>query len=235
MGRRQVRVAAIEKQLPAHMMQPEPQWREIEEVLVHERPIPVGVGSHVTVKQPLPHMPEVHGEKGSPDMFEMSSAEGITELEFEPAPDLPIPISVYVEESRNGDLMIRGFGTKVTTCPGNTTPATCILTGSARERHEFRITNEDPTNAIRIAPRQDLISQGWLLLANTTSEPIPVQTEVYAQSTAATPVQVSILSVYEQVFFTGSQPRSRKRHRRRMMAAALQEAERMTRRIEGIE
>lgn len=235
MDRRRLRTEAIEKTLPETLLPtPEPHFKQVDDVLVHEREIPTGVGAHPTQKTPLPHMPEVHGENAQADYHQMRPTEGMVELEFEEPPEFATPISVYVEESRDGDLMIKGFSTKVTSVPANTAAPAVILSGSSRERLYVVITNEDATNGIRIGSQQAMVNgDGWLIPKGVTTEPLPIQTEIWAQSTASAAVQVSILVVYEQVFMTGAKPHSRKRRNKGLFKQAEDEAQRLARRIEG--
>lgn len=236
MNRRILRLQGQTKNLPMPGQQPEPNWKGVEAATNVPRPVPVSVGSHATQKTPLPHMPEVHGEKALPDYHEMRGTEATTELEFEPAPEFPSPISVYVEESRNGDLMIRGFSTKITTVPDNTGIATCILSGSSRERSEVRIIVETAGKAIRIGPTQDLAQTQGFRITNgigPEGDALPIQTEIWAISNDASTITVSILCVYEKVFFSGAQPHSRKRRHRKLLEAAQIEAADLAARMQG--
>jgi len=234
MDRRQLR---LRQQVPAPApdpeQEPEPHYKSVEAAVSVQRPVNETVTGRATQKTPLPHMPEVNGERARPDGFEYASREGTTILEFEEPPDVPLPISVYLEESRNGDLMIRGFATGRTTAPGSGSAPTCILGGSARERVELRLTNEDPTNGIRIAADQTLVNDGWLIPANTTPEPFTFQTGVWAISAATQAVAVSYLVTYEQVFMVGAHAHHRREGQKGILAAAEAQAARLARRMEG--
>lgn len=236
MDRRVLRLQGARGRLPGVMQQPLPNWKGVEAATNIPRPVPTAVGAHPTTKTPLPHMPEVHGEKALPDYHELRETEATVELEFEEAPDFPNPVSVFVEESRNGDLMIRALSTAQTVVPDNTDIPRRLVGGCSRERSEVRIMVETAGKAIRIGYSQDtVLNQGFLITNGyaPSGEALPIQTDIWAISNDNSRINVSVLTVYERVFYSGSQPHSRKRRHSRLMEALEHEARDLAARAQG--